>query len=481
MIDNDNITNRKQLIIIGVLIFVVVLVVVLYLSFGSRRDSSKTGEIGNNSYLSPTQVAFLLQKKLKITPLPKPTLSYGLDGFTETTENNISNQPKPSVNKDPNLPNPTLQPTTSPERSTGVRESDIETLTDPSSEQVKATNQEKELKSLAPFKTKNYKLEFDYATDKFVVTLNKPEDIGYRELQDMLREYFPNIPLDKFKYIFKNSIVDYNAIGKKDNKPTSNPIEEYRSGQVSTLNEIIANIAKINEKYADGTVVVADTPTPTPTSSVSPTSLPGPTVSVDQNIPQGQNTNGFVSFKQCNYASTPLLGGCNMCKVGCGITSAAMAIRSLTNDPSVNPVSVLGEYNQNYYKRNPDNKNGFNVFDPFYNGCGGSSIMGAKPIIEQHGLQTSSYLFSSKTGLRIDEIASEIRPYIEKGWIIFAVTRFCENGCGHFIVLTAIDSNNIVDSYDVYYEPGSSVQPIHYQNRSPFPKYISAFAVRNPL
>src|SRR3989338_1788690 len=165
MIDNDNITNRKQLIIIGVLIFVFVLVVVLYFSFGPRRDSSKTGEIGNNSYLSPTQVAFLLQKKLKITPLPKPTLSYGLDGFTETTENNISNQPKPSVNKDPNLPNPTLQPTTSPERSTGVRESDIETLTDPSSEQVKATNQEKELKSLAPFKTKNYKLEFDYATD----------------------------------------------------------------------------------------------------------------------------------------------------------------------------------------------------------------------------------------------------------------------------------------------------------------------------
>ena len=307
MTENDNEISRKQIIIIGVLVSVVICVAFLYYFFLSGRIKNSTKQDHSINNLEPSQVVFLLQKKLNLTPLPKPTSIY-------PPETNISDKPQGGNSN---------QPTTSPQSSTGVRESDIENLTNPSSEQVKATNQERELKSLAPFKTGNYKLEFDYSIDKFVVTLNKPEDIGYRELQDMLREYFPNIPLDKFKYIFKNSIVDYNAIGKKDNKPTSNPIEEYRSGQVSTLNEIIVNIAKINEKYADGTIVVADTPTPT--SGVSPTSLPGPTIVVQPQPTISQaNTTITPTVINSNDFTTTLVNSAKRCLSNLSIYQEAM-------------------------------------------------------------------------------------------------------------------------------------------------------------
>ena len=170
----------------------------------------------------------------------------------------------------------------------------------------------------------------------------------------------------------------------------------------------------------------------------------------------------FKYYRQCNYKSTPLRDGCDMCYAGCGITAASGILSTLV-DQTLDPPTVLKKYTALEQG----------------SGCYGSSIMSGKTVLESYGLTTSNYLFRSANGERIENVADDMRPYLKSGWFIFALAYFCSGGCGHFIVITDIDSSNNVTSFDPYYEPPvDSAQPIGYSRRSPYPLYRYGFAVK---
>jgi len=178
------------------------------------------------------------------------------------------------------------------------------------------------------------------------------------------------------------------------------------------------------------------------------------------------NPNAFSlsnPYRQCDYRNNPLHsdnGNCSICKAGCGLVSVANV--SSMFGKQIDPIQVNEMYRRNGY----------------YAGCGGSSLGNAKKALDQLGFVTSNYIFQNPG--KIDFVANDIRNYVKTGSVVFALTHFCSGGCGHFIVITDIDNQNRVKSYDPYYEPGSRVQPIDYPGRYPLPSYIYAFAVRKP-
>ncbi len=199
--------------------------------------------------------------------------------------------------------------------------------------------------------------------------------------------------------------------------------------------------------------------TGTPTNGA--VSSPAPTIPMSGGSYEGN----FKVYRQCNYRSVETVAGCNLCGMGCGITSAAMVIATLA-DPSVEPVSLMNRYKAR----------------GAYMTCYGTDIMTPKAIMEEvYGLQTSNYIFnySSKNAVSIDVVADDIRGYVKNGWFVFVLANFGYDSKGHFYVVTDIDEHNRVTSFDPYYEPPeSSAQPINYVNRQPYPLYRTAFAVK---
>jgi|GEM_PF-6059385 len=172
------------------------------------------------------------------------------------------------------------------------------------------------------------------------------------------------------------------------------------------------------------------------------------------------NQSNITAYRQCNYRNTTMPNGCTLCYAGCGLTAASITLSAF--GINVDPPTMNNKYREL----------------GLYAGCNGSHLASAKTVIETYGLKTSQYLFGSGP-YTIEQVAQDIRDKVKNGWIVFALTHFCEGGCGHFIVITDIDEANRVTSYDPYYEPPeSSPQPISYQGRYPFPKYIAGFAVR---
>lgn len=192
--------------------------------------------------------------------------------------------------------------------------------------------------------------------------------------------------------------------------------------------------------------------------SLSTTTTPAVPISMPMTTPA--NNGNYSYYRQCDYQDI-MPQGCSICKAGCGITAVSTIVASL-GFPSENPISVMEKYRQR----------------GFYAGCSGTSIGNAKSILESYGLSTSNYLFQNSSGYEINAVAEDIRRYTQSGWVVLALTNFCEGGCGHFIVLTDIDSSNNVTSFDPWYEQYSPSQPISYESRSPFPKYRYAIAVK---
>ncbi|PIZ62586.1 hypothetical protein COY16_03870 [Candidatus Roizmanbacteria bacterium CG_4_10_14_0_2_um_filter_39_13] len=176
--------------------------------------------------------------------------------------------------------------------------------------------------------------------------------------------------------------------------------------------------------------------------------------------PSPYNQGNITAYRQCNYRSTTMHNGCTLCYAGCGLTAASITLSAF--GIKVDPPAMNNKYREL----------------GLYAGCSGSHLASAKTVIEKYGLKTSQYLFGGGV-YTIEEVAPDIRAKVKSGWIVFVLTHFCSGGCGHFIVITDIDEANRVTSYDPYYEPPeSSIQPISYQARYPFPKYIAGFAVR---
>jgi len=229
-----------------------------------------------------------------------------------------------------------------------------------------------------------------------------------------------------------------------------------------TPKSVYKKIIESNQTYIENVFKLLDkapenVPTQVPPASPTPNSNP-----LTPANPRGTFLGNFALYKQCDYTNVTMWGGCTICKAGCGITAAAMVISSL-KDSGVNP-QVLHEY----YR-----KNGFQA------NCDGSYIGDAKSAIASYGLQTTAnYIFRHQNAVEISQVASDIRGYIQNGWYVFALAEFCQGGCGHYFIITDIDAQNRITSFDPYYEPGSVVAPISYLNRSPFPKFRVAFAVK---
>ena len=212
--------------------------------------------------------------------------------------------------------------------------------------------------------------------------------------------------------------------------------------------------------------------TPT-TNNVQPTTTPT-TSNGQPTATQTPPSTSFTAFRQCNYRNNVLKTNadgttCSICRAGCGPTAVATALSIF--GISADPVEIVKKYSQN------------NLFIS----CEGTNLNDAKKIFESYGLRTyphlnkdqKSSLFASESGFRIDEVAIDIRNQVKNGWVVFALLKMCSGGCKHFTIITDIDSQNRVTSYDPYYEPPeSSKTPINYSSRSFQPLYLYAFAVR---
>jgi len=203
--------------------------------------------------------------------------------------------------------------------------------------------------------------------------------------------------------------------------------------------------------------------TPTPNSTIpNPTGpydyQPEITSALQPSLPK--NSANIFPYRQCDYPNSPMHNGCNICKAGCGIVSVSIILSKFAI--MADPVTVEKKYEEF----------GFNA------GCDGTYMYDAKTMLERYGLKTSNYIFASNYGYSINSVAQDIRDKVKNGWVVLALGQFCLNGCGHFFVITDIDSSNQVTSYDPYYEPNSRNQPINYTSRYPFPLYKYAFGVR---
>lgn len=67
-------------------------------------------------------------------------------------------------------------------------------------EQVDLAAQKKELRKKTPFKQDAFTVVFDFASDKFVVTLTEPKDTNRTVFETWLNANYPGLPLDRFTF-----------------------------------------------------------------------------------------------------------------------------------------------------------------------------------------------------------------------------------------------------------------------------------------
>lgn len=200
---------------------------------------------------------------------------------------------------------------------------------------------------------------------------------------------------------------------------------------------------------------------PGTSSNISSVKLrPVPTFSPAKSDKQSTSQSQYRYFSQCDggFDDYPMPEGCNMCEAGCGPTTLAM-ILSTYLDKTLTPADVVEIYKQNGY----------------YAGCDGTKITDAQAVLDQNGLQTTDYIMLI-TMAKEDAIA-EMKKYIDAGWTLFVLGRYCGNGCSHFFWVTNIDQNNKVWSYDPFYNKDIP-PPLDVNNYNPFPEYRIAFGVK---
>ncbi len=188
---------------------------------------------------------------------------------------------------------------------------------------------------------------------------------------------------------------------------------------------------------------------------------PTPNIQNITALGNGSNTSNFIYYPQCDgpYDNISLPGGCNVCSSGCGPATVAMILSSYINK-SFTPPAVI-----NLYKNNN-----------MYAGCDGTKITDAQIIMQQNGLKTTDLLIL--TSNTPDETLSDFKSYLQNGWTLFTLARYCANGCSHYFWITNIDNNNNVWAYDPFYGRKTLPPPFDENQYSPYPQYRAAFGVK---
>jgi hypothetical protein len=170
-----------------------------------------------------------------------------------------------------------------------------------------------------------------------------------------------------------------------------------------------------------------------------------------------------VYYSQCNgeYDNYPLPGGCTICKAGCGPTSISMILSSYI-DKKFTPSGVVDLYKQS----------GLEL------GCKGSTVGDAQQILEQNGMKTTDLLYYGETPTQ--EVINDLKSYLQYGWTMFMLAKFCPKGCGHFFWIVDIDNNNNVWTYDPGYGniDGKKIVPLNESSLNPPAHYYVAFGVK---
>jgi len=168
--------------------------------------------------------------------------------------------------------------------------------------------------------------------------------------------------------------------------------------------------------------------------------------------------NKFVYYPQCDgeYDDLPMPNGCYFCEAGCGLATTAMILSSYV-DKKFTPAAVIDLYKQK----------------GLYAGCKGSKITDHQEILQENGLKTTDLMVYNSN----NDAVEDFKSYINSGWTIFALGRFCSNDCQHFFWITNIDENNNVWAYDPFYGK-QQMPPINENKYQPFPNYRMAFGVK---
>lgn len=179
--------------------------------------------------------------------------------------------------------------------------------------------------------------------------------------------------------------------------------------------------------------------------------------------PGSGNLSNFTYYPQCDgpYDNYSLAPNCNICQAGCGQTTAAMILSSYV-DKKFTPPVVADLYA----------KNGV------VNVCKGTNIVDAQNIMKQNGIAITDLIINSSPDNA--QIISDFKSYLSNGWALFTLARYCSQGCGHFIWIVDIDSNNNVWTYDPFYGRKQIPPPFNENKYSPFPYYRVAFGVKKP-
>ncbi len=195
----------------------------------------------------------------------------------------------------------------------------------------------------------------------------------------------------------------------------------------------------------------------TPSATLPSTAIPN---SAPSSIIYNPLSN-FTYYPQCDgiFDNIQLPNGCNLCKAGCGPTALAMILSSYV-DKKFTPDAVVNLYKQN----------------GFYAGCDGTKITDAMNIATQNGLKTTDLLVYD--GRNNDNAIQDFKAYINSGWTIFALARYCAAGCRHFFWITNVDSQNNVWAYDSFYGRKRLPPPFNENQYYPFPQFRLAFGVK---
>ena len=290
-----------------------------------------------------------------------------------------------------------------------------------------SSNSPIDISTIEPIETEDFKLQYSLKLNKIVVekkTSQAEEQFINWADQNQLSQLIENPDL--------TLIVDQ---GK--NPDDFNPLLEF-------LN--------IFMKFGQGTsTTCTGQACLTPTSGNQSSTIQSPN-------PLPNQSSNFAYFAQCNgFGDTQLPDGCDLCYAGCGPTTVAMIAASYLGN-NFTPKTVVDIYKSKGYLL----------------GCAGSRYSDAKQVLQGLGLKTTDYLiYNNETA---DKVVPDLRNYLAGGWTFFALTRFCDNGCGHFFWITDVDSQGNIFAYDPYY--GRYEIPYNENSRYPYPLYRLAFGVK---
>lgn len=317
-----------------------------------------------------------------------------------------------------------------------------------------AKTQEERIKAMIPLNATDFSIDYSDKIKKLVITKKNENAVTSLDAWAAEQNITDIIQNETLTVVTDKSLYDYEELAAQGNASSAYSPE----AQIQNFANLFSSLFSLSN--TDETNAGTNTTSLSPSSSPVTTQTPNPSSSAASQMSSTPNSS-YTYFAQCggDYDSVELPNSCTICEAGCGPVTMSMILSSYI-DKTLTPVKVI-----DFYKKNNS-----------YLGCGGSYMSDAKKIMEEQGLKTTDYIFAGENKTA-KEVASELRNYIKGGWTIFALTRFCDNGCGHFFWITDVSEDGNIHAYDPFYGKNQN-PPINENERYPFPKYRYAFGVK---